>query len=479
VLALSALLVLAFVPLLAAVTSLTRVTVQSIRESSARALSRAVANNVERARREYPMAELAARVSDEMRADGVRAIGLYDRVGRVELRVGDPEASAELPDAISIERETMRAVSTSRGSTIEVAVPSAGGAVVSVLATDEDARKVAPLLRLVGFYTAFFALALMFFTYVALTRLIVRPLDAISAAARRVAAGARDLDVPETGPAELVGLSRSLSEMTAKLLADEQRMRDQIDELERRAEKLREAGDRLVRSERLASVGRLSAGLAHEIGNPIAALLGLEELLLAGGLAPEEQHDFLLRIRAETERIHAVLRDLLDFARPASGGKVEEEKSGVVADAVNDVVALVRPQRSFRDVDLVVETEPDLPPVTLGHQRMMQVLLNLLMNAADAIARGGQVKLTARRHETCVRLSVSDNGAGIDPGVRERLFEPFVTTKEVGKGTGLGLAVCRGLVESARGSIFWDESHRPGARFVIDLPIAHPAQNAG
>jgi C4-dicarboxylate-specific signal transduction histidine kinase len=269
--------------------------------------------------------------------------------------------------------------------------------------------------------------------------------------------------------------------MTGKLHADEQRMRDQIDELERRAEKLREAQDRLVRSERLASVGRLSAGLAHEIGNPLAALLGLEDLLLAGGLGPEEQRDFLLRIRSETDRIHVILRGLLDFARPASAAKeAGEDKPAVVADAIADVVSLVRPQRNFRSVTLDVETDAELPLVGLGHQRMMQVLLNLLMNAADAVSpAGGKVRLSARHHGEFVRLAVEDDGPGVDPSIRERLFEPFVTTKEIGKGTGLGLAVCRGLVESARGTISWDETHRAGARFVVDLPTAHPAQNAG
>jgi signal transduction histidine kinase len=252
-------------------------------------------------------------------------------------------------------------------------------------------------------------------------------------------------------------------------------MRDQIEELERSAQKLREAQDRLVRTERLASVGRLSAGLAHEIGNPIAALLGLEDLLLQGGLTNEEQHDFLKRIKSETERIHRVLRDLLDFARPAAAAQRGDDKPGDVPEAISDVVALVRPQRSFRQVDLRVETEPNLPRVTLGNERLMQVLLNLLLNAADAVEAKGVVTLSAQRSGTGVRLAVEDSGPGIDPAVRERLFEPFVTTKEVGKGTGLGLAVCRGLVESAHGTIQLDESYEGGARFVIELPSAFGA----
>jgi signal transduction histidine kinase len=350
-------------------------------------------------------------------------------------------------------------------------IPGSRGSVAAILRIDDGASHGAPLLRLLALYMGLFALALLTFAYIALTRLIVRPLDAISTAARRVAAGARSFDVAAPGPAEMIGLSSSLADMTAKLRADEQRMKEHIAELERRAEKLREAQDRLIRSERLASVGRLAAGLAHEIGNPIAALLGLEDLLLEGGLDAAEQKDFLLRIRKETERIHTVLRDLLDFARPASAAE-DGVKPGSIGAAVEDVVALVRPQRSFRDVELEVEADPELPNVTLGNERVVQVLLNLLMNAADAAGPKGTVALKARRNGASVQISVEDDGPGIDPSIRERLFEPFVTTKEVGKGTGLGLAVCRGLVESAHGTIHLDESFRPGARFIVELPIA-------
>lgn len=470
VLALGGLLLLAFVPLFVAVAALTRATVRSERETSARSIGRAVAAQVEEARRSRGPGELATLLDSEIGAGGVTALGVYDERGDAVYRVGDPATASALPASMPPGAERVRQVSTAHGAALEVTIPGPRGAVAAVVRTDADAGGGAPLFGLLGLYTGLFALALLTFAYIALTRLIVRPLDAISAAARRVAAGARGFELPAAGPTELRSLNESLSEMTAKLRADEQRMRDQIDELEQSARKLREAQDRLVRTERLASVGRLSAGLAHEIGNPIAALLGLEDLLLQGGLSPDEQHDFLKRIKSETERIHRVLRDLLDFARPAAATHGADDQPGDVAEAVADVVALVRPQRSFRQVELRVDTEPHLPRVALGNERLMQVLLNLLLNAADATDAKGAIALTAARHGNGVRLTIEDNGPGIDPAVRERLFEPFVTTKEVGKGTGLGLAVCRGLVESARGSIHLDETYEGGARFVVELP---------
>jgi signal transduction histidine kinase len=318
------------------------------------------------------------------------------------------------------------------------------------------------------------ALALLVLSYFALTRLIVGPLDALSRAARRVAAGARVLEVPRAGARELVELGEGLSVMTEKLLAEEEALRKKVDEVERATLSLKEAQDRLVRSERLASVGRLAAGLAHEVGNPITAMIGMQDLLLEGGLDEAEQRDFIARMRKETVRISAILRDLLAFARPGAIAKASEP--GNVESAVYDTVTLLTPQRAMRDVELSVDVHPDLPEVALSSEHLVQVLLNLLLNAADACEGGGHVTVTASKSPLGVLLAVEDDGPGVAADVRNRLFEPFVTTKDVGKGTGLGLAVCRGLVEAAGGSIQLDERHPKGARFVVELP---PAQGGG
>ncbi|HEX9295743.1 MAG TPA: HAMP domain-containing protein, partial [Polyangiaceae bacterium] len=282
VLALSGLLLLAFVPLFVAVASLTRATMQSTREASARSIARALALHIDEARknRESDNAQLGPLVDGAIRASGVSALAIYDEAGTMISRGGDAESSRALPERVTTGEEKMRQVQVGRAAAVLVTSGGPRDSIAAVVRTDQDAGRGAPLLRLLALYTGLFALALLTFAYIALTRLIVRPLEAISMAARRVAAGARGLEAPEVGAAELLDLSRSLSEMTAKLRSDEQRMRDQIDELERRAQKLREAQERLIRTERLASVGRLSAGLAHEIGNPLAALLGLEDLLL-------------------------------------------------------------------------------------------------------------------------------------------------------------------------------------------------------
>ncbi|HMY16539.1 MAG TPA: HAMP domain-containing sensor histidine kinase [Polyangium sp.] len=336
----------------------------------------------------------------------------------------------------------------------------------------------APLMRFLALYMGIFALGLLVFMYIAMTRLVVDPVERLSRAAARVAEGDRRLEVPRAGARELADLGRSLSQMTERLRADEEKLRAKIDEATRYAKELEQAQARLVRSERLASVGRLAAGLAHEIGNPIAAILGFEELLLAGGLDEADQKDFLERMKRETERIHRILRDLLDFARPATNSQNADALAspGSVPNALGTARALLGPQKALRDVEMLLDVEDDLPPVTLSDEQLVQVLLNLLLNAADAVpAHGGRIDVRAKRSDLGVRVEVEDNGSGIAPEIRDRLFEPFTTTKEVGKGTGLGLAVCRGLLEGAGGSISAEDG-AVGARFVFTLPAASAAK---
>ena len=467
---LGGLLLLAFVPLFYAVASYTSATLQQLRLGNARALGRAIAAHVAEARASRSEAELMSLLRAEVGTEGVEAIGVYSTAGARLAAAGEPGALTELP-LTAPNREALR----ERGagaSVLTVTVPSRVGPVVAVLRLDDQAARAAPLVKLVGLYTALVGLALLVIAYFALTRLIVRPLDALARGAERVASGARRLAVPKTSVRELADLGLSFGIMTERLLQEEDKLRRKIDEVELATLRLREAQDRLVRSERLASVGRLAAGLAHEIGNPISALIGLQDLMLAGGLSPEEERDFLVRMRKETERINRILRDLLQFARPAAErlSSSEEQEPGDVDTAVRDTAALVAPQRSLKEVELELDVAPGLPAVSLGHEQLMQVILNLVLNAADAVGAGGNVRVTASKTTSGVRLAVEDDGPGVDPRVQAQLFEPFVTTKEIGKGTGLGLAVCRGLVEAAGGSISLDEGFGGGARFVVELP---------
>lgn len=490
---LGGLMVLAFVPLYFATSTYVRITLQRQQAAHAESLGRSIAAYVSEARHRRSPEQLLELLEAQLATGDVEAVAVYDAEQRPLARLGDLDMVRTLGELrVGAERIEVVEVTGAFGPALAVFVPSERGSVAAVLRIDPQRTRATPLVHLLGLYMGVLALATLLGAYFALTRLIVRPVDALSRAAQRVVRGARELEIPTHVPRELRELGDSLRTMTRHLLHEEEALRRQVDEVQRATERLQSAQDTVVRSERLASVGRLAAGLAHEIGNPISALLGLQDLLLEGDLEPEEQRDFVRRMKRETSRVHSILRDLLQFARPgverpdlAAPGDVGAAL-GDVGAAVDDTLALVRPQKAFQDLQVHSDVAPDLPPVRLGHEQLVQVLLNLLMNAADACAGAGSIELRATLVEGAsggaggageragerVELSVADTGPGVSPDMQRRLFEPFATTKEVGKGTGLGLAVSRGLIEAAGGYLNLDTSYTGGARFVMGLPVA-------
>lgn len=488
VLALGALTILAFVPLYLAVASLTRHTLRSTREDVARALGRAVAGRLAddaAAGRDASSLRDVARVSldDARSGEGVVAIRVLAASGPVEVGSAPTLETLRALTPASTGERVLHAEVAAVGPILAVEVARGPTLVQVALRVGDQASRAAPLLNLVAFYTAAFAVVLVVFAYLLLGRLIVRPIGTLVATTRRIGERSSARVAPVSGAAEVVELGVAIARTTEKLVEREQALAAKVAQLEAARSDLLAARDAIVRSERLASVGRLAAGLAHEVGNPIAALLGLEEVVLQGPL-DDETRDLVERMRRETERVHRVMRDLLDFARAEQEPRASEfEASASVREVAEEVAALVKPQRTMRDVTLSVEVARELSAVRIAGTRLQQVLLNLVLNAADAIvdharARGiesrgeplGRIVVRARPGEgKSVRVEVEDDGPGVPDAIRDRLFEPFVTTKEVGKGTGLGLAVCRGLVEGAGGRIALDSGH-PGGRFVIDLP---------
>jgi signal transduction histidine kinase len=334
---------------------------------------------------------------------------------------------------------------------------------------DPDSSARRSLSGLVFLYVGLTAAAILLLTYVLLGRSIVRPVEELTRASERIARGG-EARVPVRGAAEVARLAVAFNEMQAELTRDKHALRERLAELERTTAELASTQRSLIKSEKLASVGRLAAGVAHEIGNPLSAILGLLELVESGGLSREEEREFLRRASKETERIHQIIRELLDFARaePAQ----DREASCDLAEVVEDAVRLVRPQKDLRGVAIEQAFDEARPRARGSASRLAQVVLNLLLNAADAVQGSGTIRVAVRAADAGVELTVDDDGPGIAQEVRASLFEPFVSTKPTGRGTGLGLAVCHTLIDQLGGRIEAGDAPSGGARFTVWLPRA-------
>lgn len=299
-----------------------------------------------------------------------------------------------------------------------------------------------------------------------LTGSVVRPILVLTAATRRVTAG--DLGSPPLvqGPREIAELAQDFSRMTAALRDNRQQLQEQIATLERINAELQRTQDDLVRSEKLASVGRLAAGMAHEIGNPLGAVLGYLELLRSEADSARSS-EIAGRALVEAGRIDRLVRDLLDYAAPGRGEALALDPAAVLREGCE----LLHHQGVLEGVTLLDQLPPTLPLVLIARHKLLQVVVNLLLNARDA-APHGTILLQGGSGDGDVWLAVSDNGDGMDDETRRQIFDPFFTTKAPGRGRGLGLAVCLGIVEAAGGRL--EVTSRPGVGscFQILLPQA-------
>ena len=271
-------------------------------------------------------------------------------------------------------------------------------------------------------------------------RSVARPVARLRAGAERLAAGDLETRIAIDSPDEFGALARQFNAMT-RALAEHQ--------------------DRLVHSEKLAGIGRLAAGVAHEINNPLGVILGYTRLLRKR--ADPATADDLRIIEDETLRCREIVEGLLDLSRPMAAAPQPVE----LRELADEVLARLREARLLDGV----EVEVDGAAATRGHPpKLRQVLFNLVRNAAEAAGAGGRVEIRLGSSGDVAEASVSDSGPGIAPEVRSRLFEPFFTTKD--HGTGLGLAVSQAIARAHRGSIEVDAAAAGGARFTLRLPAA-------
>jgi len=304
--------------------------------------------------------------------------------------------------------------------------------------------------------------------YVLLTWIIVSPIRRIGLAAQRVAEGDRASRVGTRSGNEIGWLAENFNHMLDHLEEGRRTLENRVEDLRRAKSELEEVHEAVIRSERLATIGQLAAGVAHEVGNPLSAVVGLVELLEHDLDAdPVERRDMLRRIEAELMRINRTIRDLLDFSRSSD----DQEARASLPFVLDSVLKLVSAQPNFRKVDIEVDLSEEVEWIRVGPDHLTQVLLNLLINAADAMGGEGRISVSSELESDGLLVHVLDDGPGLPPE-RGSLFEPFFTTKGAGEGTGLGLAICDKIAQDAGGYLVAEDGESGGARFSLFLKRA-------
>lgn len=227
--------------------------------------------------------------------------------------------------------------------------------------------------------------------------------------------------------------------------------------------------EQLLHSSKLASIGRLTAGISHEIGNPLASISSLVQELRAQKLDSEEEREFtetsLKTISSHIERIVNIVRSLGDFARISSS---EKTVTGI-AEILNRTINLISYDKRFKNIKLKLDVG-EIPPIKLNPDQMQQLFFNLILNALDAMPDGGRLTISMKPAGRYIEIIFKDTGTGIEESVLDRIFDPFYTTKTPGKGTGLGLSICYGIIKDHNGSINVKSRKGEGTAFVIRLP---------
>jgi two-component system, NtrC family, sensor kinase len=352
----------------------------------------------------------------------------------------------------------------------------------------------------------------LFFGIKLLRRRVLEPLEGMVQGVETVSRGDFTTRLPPGDTAELSRLSTAVNQMAERLITDQQKLAENIKSLNETNRLLTEARDAMIHTEKLASVGRLSAGVAHEVGNPLGAIIGYLSLL--GRHVNTSHRDLLTAAEREANRIDRIVRGLLDFARPRDTVTQTIEMNEVVRDTFE----LVQMQGHFTLINVQLELSAEDLMLRGNPYQMQQVFVNLFVNAADALAdrKDGRIIVRSVRRPVIVRaapsparrkedppgidyshrrrlaatprrpggdpesesgdvieVSVTDNGPGFPAELLPQIFEPFVTTKEPGKGTGLGLAVCARIIEVMGGTIEAENAVGGGAVFRVVLPAIH------
>jgi two-component system NtrC family sensor kinase len=298
---------------------------------------------------------------------------------------------------------------------------------------------------------------------------ISRPIRAMANAARKIAGGDYSQKVEVSSDDEIGFLAHNFNDMVSQLAQANQQLRELAETLERKVEQrtteLKAMQAHLIQSEKLAGVGKLAAGVAHEINNPLTCVLTNSSLLLKDLPPDDPSREDLQTIVDETLRCRKIVKGLLDFARQTE----PQKKSLDLNKVAEDVLSLVRNQASFQNINIQTDLDPWIPSVLADADQIRQVVLNIILNAADAMPQGGTLRIRSclESKSNRVILKILDTGPGIPVEIQDKLFEPFFTTKKT--GTGLGLAIAYGIMERHKGELKVESSPGHGTTVTVIL----------
>ena len=351
---------------------------------------------------------------------------------------------------------------------------------------DIDRKLRASTLGIAGFSLGFIVIASLsvgFFVH----RMVYLPLRDLESGARRLSTGNLGQPIPVRSVDEFGKLASSFNTMTDALQNSRAELRDWAHTLEQKVEErtqeLRRAQAETIRGEKLASVGLLASGVAHELNNPLTGILTFSHLLrqkMPDNSPDAEDMDLVID---ETKRCAAIIKRLLDFARE----KQSEKEFTDLNHIIKDTVRIVERPAHLRDIEITLDLDRTLPTIWIDADQIKQVIMNMLVNAQHAVEEKGSIAIRTRRspHKRApapgtepipmVEMSIVDTGCGIPEKNLRQIFDPFFTSKDVGKGTGLGLAVSHGIVEAHGGLIEVESKVGEGSTFRVFLPLAPPS----
>ena len=318
------------------------------------------------------------------------------------------------------------------------------------------------------FAVAILGIILALLMVVFVTSRITRPLDSLVFATEKVAQGDLAYEVPVQSSDELGNVAASFNKMTKVLQSSNEEITKRTRDLEKTNKELREAQAQLIQTEKMSSLGRLAAGVAHEINNPLTGVMTFSHLLLKNAKDEATRKDLEIIVR-ETTRCKKIIKGVLDFARETP----PQRKLCQVNDIIGRTLAILEPQALFHNIQTERNLDDKLPQIWIDENQMEQVFMNIILNAAEAMNGEGRFSISSSLNKKgdFVEVRMEDTGMGISKEHLNKIFDPFFTTKDPQKGTGLGLSVSYGIVQKHKGDILVESEVGKGTIFIIKLPV--------